>query len=160
MAAAPAAAAPAAALVAPTPPPSLGGGGGSGGYGPPPPPGGGAIAPGVGQAQTTEGTAECGMSTGTGFVLGVIFGLAVVGGGLFYKDKKDGGDGKGFLELDRFPFPQPGFGGVGGGGGGGGGGTGKTGALPAGWIEADAPDGKKYYYNQNTGATSWEKPTA
>jgi len=26
------------------------------------------------------------------------------------------------------------------------------------WKAATAPDGQTYYYNEKTGATSWEKP--
>ena len=34
-----------------------------------------------------------------------------------------------------------------------------TGLLP-GWKEAQAPDGKTYYFNASTGETRWERPAA
>lgn len=33
------------------------------------------------------------------------------------------------------------------------------GALPSEWMEAKAPDGRTYYYNQN-GETTWQRPSA
>lgn len=137
-----------------SPPPSLGGGGGvGGGYYPPPPPLGGS-----GQAQTASGATDCGMSGGMGFAIGLIGTSAALVAALYFHNKKKGIEG-----LTLPPQISDAFAGLakkGAAAGKGGGKGGKAAGLPKGWVVSTSPDGREYYYNQQSGQTSWERPAA
>ena len=109
--------------------------GGVGGIGGPPPPGGigGLLGP------PPAPPLDCSPGGGPGFLIGWLISTILV-----------------CLTFGILRF-RGWFGGGGGGrSSGGGGGSG----LPKGWQESTAPDGRQYYYNKSTGATSWERPAA
>lgn len=138
------------------PPPRVGGS--VGGYYPPPPPLGAG-----GQAQTAGG-ANCGMSGGTGFMIGLLGTSAALVAALYFTNKKKGIEGLMLPPQISNAFEslaKKGAAGVKGAGKGGGGkGGGKAAGLPKGWVASTSPDGREYYYNQQSGQTSWERPAA
>jgi len=120
---------------------------------PPPAPGGGRNPGngGTGPAITTAEECE-GLSTGGGFCIGVMFGIACIAAGYYYlKYRKNPKKPRGSIRLNEEgavvgvpggAVPPP-----------------PSEALPSGWTAvADPATGRDYYYNSSTGETSWTKP--